>query len=183
MFRGKNSRRSPYSHKQLPARAGHHPKPHPVGHHPRPAGHHHQAQRVLPGPVRPHYNPHHTRPSEVRENAEETIYQDRICTLCSDKHHDVSHHHVSSESVRVFAKNHMKKFLYSCIMCKMDESVVRPTMFLDFVWIFSFGAGNDFDKAEQFYSQCTLASCSSYLVQLYSPSPGLPQKGSIFLSL
>ena len=118
MLRAKNSRRSPYSH-QLPARVGHQAQP-------RPAGHHHQAERVKPGPARPHYNPHHTQPSEVRETAEETLYQDRICTLCSDKEHEVSHHHVSSESVRVFAKRHMRKFLFSCIMCKADESVVRP---------------------------------------------------------
>ena len=122
MLRAKNSRRSPYSHNQPPVRAGHQP----TVPQPRTVGLHHQAQHDQPGQVRPHYNPHLTQPSEVRETAEETLYQDRICTLCSDKQHDMTHHHVSSESVRVFAKKHMRKFLFSCIMCKVDESVVRP---------------------------------------------------------
>ena len=58
--------------------------------------------------------------------ADESVYKDRVCTLCSDKEHEVCHHHVSSEAVRVFAQRHMRRYLFGCIMCKTEESVERP---------------------------------------------------------
>ena len=63
----------------------------------------------------------------MTEITEESVYRDKVCRLCSDSTHTVHHHHISSESVRVFAKQHMKKYLFSCIMCKQLESVVRPS--------------------------------------------------------
>ena len=49
-----------------------------------------------------------------------------LCILL-DKGHKVCHHHVSSEAVRVFAQQHMRKQLFNCFMCKIEESVERPT--------------------------------------------------------
>ena len=118
MLRGKKSQPQ-YSRSQLPGSAGHHPSPQPSGHHP-------QSQHVLPGQIRPHYDPSRAQPSEVREIADESKYRDRVCTLCSDKGHEVCHHHVSSEAVRVFAQQHMRKQLFNCFMCKIEESVERP---------------------------------------------------------
>ena len=63
----------------------------------------------------------------MTEMMEESVYRDKVCRLCSDSTHTVHHHHISSESVRGFAKQHMKKYLFSCIMCKQMESVVRPS--------------------------------------------------------
>ena len=108
MLRGKSlrSRQSQYRHSQLPGSVSHQPCP-------QLSGHRHQAQHVLPGQVRPHYNPNKAHPNEVREMADESVYKDRVCTLCSDKEHEVCHHHVSSESVRVFAQRHTRRYLYN----------------------------------------------------------------------
>ena len=88
-----------------PSPAGHHHQaqhvlPGPVGHQPqaRPAGHYYQAQRAIPDPVLPHYNPHHTRPTEVQENAEETtrtgsvlcaVISNTMCTSIMSAQHEV----------------------------------------------------------------------------------------------
>ena len=123
MFRGKSLRPRPYSHGQRPDTAGHQHHHHTSG-----PTDHHQAQRVPAGHARPHYNPRHAAPNEVIETVEETVYRDRLCTLCSDRQYSVHHHHISSESARVFAKQHIRdSHLFGCLMCKSQESVVRPS--------------------------------------------------------
>ena len=57
---------------------------------------------------------------------DKSLYRDKICELCSDKAHKVSHHHVSSQSVRKFASKYQYGYLFYCIMCKAQESTIRP---------------------------------------------------------
>ena len=40
--------------------------------------------------------------------------------------HKVCHHHASSQSVRKLAESFQSSYLFHCMMCKTQESVVRP---------------------------------------------------------
>ena len=46
--------------------------------------------------------------------------------MCSDSEHKVYHHHSSSQQIRDFAVKHTPRYLFQCIMCKVEESVMRP---------------------------------------------------------
>ena len=76
--------------------------------------------------ARPVYNPRHARPDEVHAIAEENMYGDSLCTLCSGSDHRVNHHHMSTQGARDFASQYQRGYLFNCMMCKIDESIVRP---------------------------------------------------------
>ena len=74
--------------------------------------------------------PHHGSYPEVADRqaiSEEVVYRDSVCRLCSDDSHTARHHHISSEASRAFAMKYQGGYRFYCIMCKGDESVVRPS--------------------------------------------------------
>lgn len=76
--------------------------------------------------ARPLYNQALVSQAEVRDRRDESLYGDRICELCSDNGHMVCHHHVSSQSIRKFATRYQSGYLFYCMMCKAQESTIRP---------------------------------------------------------
>ena len=64
--------------------------------------------------------------AEVSASQEEHRYSDRECELCSDQDHRVYHHHASSQSIRNLAERFQSSYLFHCMMCKTQESVIRP---------------------------------------------------------
>eukprot|EP00092_Neocalanus_flemingeri_P019302 GFUD01020908.1.p1 GENE.GFUD01020908.1~~GFUD01020908.1.p1 ORF type:complete len:330 (+),score=86.68 GFUD01020908.1:460-1449(+) len=76
---------------------------------------------------RPPYNPAHVQPQEVSASREESRHRDSLCRLCSDQEHQVNHHHISSQGNRDFAVMNRSRYLFNCMMCKQDESTVRPS--------------------------------------------------------
>ena len=76
--------------------------------------------------ARPLYNQALVSQAEVSDRRDESLYRDRVCELCSDEGHKVCHHHVSSQSVRLFATKYQSGYLFHCMMCKAQESTVRP---------------------------------------------------------
>ena len=87
----------------------------------------HQSQPRDQYRAKPHYNPRKVYPDEVQASQEENVYGDRVCELCSDAGHKVFHHHMSSQGIREFAREHQRGYLFNCIMCKQSESTVRPS--------------------------------------------------------
>ena len=78
--------------------------------------------------AKPHLNPNRVTRNEVKECASEQVYSDSTCELCSDNEFDIKHTHMSSEGVRRFALNRKKQMhMFQCIMCKQQESTVRPS--------------------------------------------------------
>jgi hypothetical protein len=77
-----------------------------------------------------HQNPSRHGYREVADRqaiSEEVVYRDSVCRLCSDDSHTARHHHISSEASRAFAMKYQGGYRFYCIMCKGDESVVRPS--------------------------------------------------------
>ena len=87
--------------------------------HARAAAHHQPAHVV--------YNPGAVKPEEIHEIREEQVYADTRCRLCSDSGLEIKHHHVSSQAVRDLAGSFQGGYLFQCIMCRKDESIVRPS--------------------------------------------------------
>ena len=52
---------------------------------------------------------------------------DRECTICSDDGHKINHHHFSTQNIRDFASKYQSGYLYFCMMCKANESTIRPS--------------------------------------------------------
>ena len=85
-----------------------------------------QNQLSEPRRARPVYNQKVVGTAEVSASQEEHRYSDRECELCSDQDHIVCHHHVSSQSVRKLAERFQSSYLFHCMMCKTQESIIRP---------------------------------------------------------
>ena len=76
--------------------------------------------------VRPVYNQATVSQAEVRDSRAENLYRDSVCELCSEPGHEMFHHHVSSQSIREFASRYQAGYLFSCLMCNSQESIIRP---------------------------------------------------------
>ena len=93
-------------------------RPHPYHNRHVSAAHHQHA--------RPVYNPAAVQHGEVLDIQEEQVYADSLCRLCSEVGHDVYHHHISSQAVRDLASRYQGGYKFQCIMCRQDESIIRP---------------------------------------------------------
>ena len=123
-----------YQYHQMDRQEGHHEVHHARDQHsqqlsraPHHQVHHVRAQHSQQGRhTRPVYNPHSVRRDEVQASQDENQYGDRLCELCSDKNNRLYHHHLSSQKLREFATKYQSNYLFYCLMCKMQESIVRP---------------------------------------------------------
>ena len=93
-----------------------HPYHNPVSH--VSAAHRQQAQPV--------YNPAAVQPEEVQARQEEHRRSDALCRMCSDQGHQICHQHISSQAVRELASIYQGGYRFQCIMCRTNESIVRP---------------------------------------------------------
>ena len=117
-----------YQHSN-PQQALHHQRPHPYRQHipqVERVGHGQALQQSHQHPL-PVYNPKSVQHYEVQASMEEHKYAESLCKLCSDDSHHVHHHHVSSQAIREFASKFQGGYKFNCILCKQDESVVRPS--------------------------------------------------------
>ena len=95
-------------------------RPHPYH---TPVSHVHAAPRQQAQPV---YNPATVQPEEVMARQEEHRHSDKLCRMCSDQGHQICHQHISSQAVRELASKYQGGYRFQCIMCRIDESIVRP---------------------------------------------------------